>query len=103
MFRARDTKLNRDVALKVLPDSFESDAERLARLAREAQTLASLNIPTSRRSTVLKNPAVCGPSSWNWSRARTFPSGLRADRYPGRSAVDREADCRGLEAAHETA
>jgi len=45
VFRARDTKLNRDVALKVLPESFASDAERLARLTREAQTLALLNHP----------------------------------------------------------
>ena len=45
VYRARDTKLNRDVALKVLPDSFASDADRLARLTREAQTLASLNHP----------------------------------------------------------
>jgi eukaryotic-like serine/threonine-protein kinase len=39
----RDTKLNRDVAIKVLPDLFVSDAERLARFIREAQALASLN------------------------------------------------------------
>ena len=43
--RARDTRLNRDVALKVLPDSFARDADRLARFTREAQTLASLNHP----------------------------------------------------------
>jgi Tol biopolymer transport system component len=43
VYRARDTKLNRDVALKVLPDLFAQDAERLARFTREAQTLASLN------------------------------------------------------------
>jgi serine/threonine protein kinase len=45
VYRARDTKLNRDVALKVLPDAFASDADRLARFTREAQTLASLNHP----------------------------------------------------------
>ena len=45
VYRARDTKLNRDVALKVLPDAFAGDADRLARFTREAQTLASLNHP----------------------------------------------------------
>ena len=45
VYRALDTKLNRDVALKVLPDAFASDADRLARFTREAQTLASLNHP----------------------------------------------------------
>ena len=45
VYRARDTKLNRDVALKVLPETFASDPERLARFKREAQILASLNHP----------------------------------------------------------
>src|SRR5580765_4412960 len=43
VYRAHDAKLNRDVAIKVLPDLFATDPERLARLTREAQTLASLN------------------------------------------------------------
>ena len=45
VYQARDTKLNRDVALKVLPDLFASDPDRLARFQREAQLLASLNHP----------------------------------------------------------
>lgn len=45
VYRARDTKLNRDVAIKVLPELFAQDRERLMRFEREAQTLASLNHP----------------------------------------------------------
>jgi Tol biopolymer transport system component len=45
VYRARDTKLGRDVALKVLPEAFAHDAERMARFEREAQVLASLNHP----------------------------------------------------------
>src|SRR5436190_20183700 len=43
VYRARDTKLNRDVAIKVLPELFAADPDRLARFTREAQTLAALN------------------------------------------------------------
>src|SRR6476620_765700 len=43
VYRARDTKLDRDVALKVLPESFVHDPDRLARFQREAKVLASLN------------------------------------------------------------
>jgi serine/threonine protein kinase len=45
VYRARDTKLDRDVAIKVLPPSFAQDPERLARFEREAKVLASLNHP----------------------------------------------------------
>src|SRR5437588_3420342 len=43
VFRARDTKLGRDVALKILPEAFASEADRLSRFRREAQVLAVLN------------------------------------------------------------
>src|SRR5215475_2436495 len=45
VWRATDTKLNRDVALKVLPEAFAADPERMARFKREAHVLASLNHP----------------------------------------------------------
>src|ERR1700737_4398525 len=45
VYRAHDTKLGRDVALKILPESFTHDPERIARFRREAQVLASLNHP----------------------------------------------------------
>ncbi len=45
VYRARDTKLGRDVAIKLLPDAFSRDPERLARFEREAQLLAALNHP----------------------------------------------------------
>ncbi|HEX8029570.1 MAG TPA: protein kinase [Vicinamibacterales bacterium] len=45
VYRARDTRLNREVALKILPDTFAADAGRVARFRREAQLLATLNHP----------------------------------------------------------
>src|SRR2546426_6333436 len=45
VYRARDTKLDRDVAIKILSAGFTTDPERLARFEREAKTLASLNHP----------------------------------------------------------
>src|SRR5215471_5938495 len=45
VWRATDTKLGRDVAIKILPETFAEDAERIARFEREAKVLASLNHP----------------------------------------------------------
>src|SRR5262249_16553766 len=45
VYRARDRKLDRDVAIKVLPEALATDPERIARFEREAKTLAALNHP----------------------------------------------------------
>jgi len=45
VYRARDTKLDRDVAIKILPEALAHDADRLARFQRDAKALASLNHP----------------------------------------------------------
>ena len=45
VYRARDTKLKRDIAIKILPDEFSRDADRVSRFLREAEVLASLNHP----------------------------------------------------------
>src|SRR5437773_10789214 len=45
VYRARDTKLKREVAIKILPDEFSSDPDRMARFQREAEALAALNHP----------------------------------------------------------
>ncbi|MBK9243217.1 MAG: serine/threonine-protein kinase [Acidobacteria bacterium] len=77
VYRARDTKLNRDVAIKVLPEAFALDADRLARFTREAQVLASLNHPNIAQiygieettSEVGRGVSGAGPTSEVVSRA----------------------------------
>ena len=60
VYRATDTQLHRDVALKILPDAFAADPDRLARFQREAQVLASLNHPGVATST--STPSARGPA-----------------------------------------
>jgi serine/threonine protein kinase len=67
VYQAHDTKLGRDVAIKVLPANFVNDPERLSRFQREARMLAA---QTLQRSTALNIPMACSISSWSWSRAR---------------------------------
>jgi len=63
VYRARDTKLGRDVALKVIPDTFALDPDRRARFQREAHVLASLNHPH------IAAMARCVRSASQWPRS----------------------------------
>ena len=56
VYRATDTTLGRQVAIKILPDAFASDPERLARFEREAKTLACLNHPNIAAIHAVENP-----------------------------------------------
>src|SRR5690349_21250413 len=101
VYRARDTRLGRDVALKVLPEAFARDAERMARLRREAQVLASLNHPNiaaiygfedSGATHALVMELVEGPTLAD--RIARGPIALDEARHIARQIVD------ALESAH---
>ena len=81
VYRARDSRLNRDVALKVLPATFAGDAERLARFAREAQVLAALNHPHIAAIYGLEEHGDCAPWSSSSSRARPWRRVYPAGRW----------------------
>jgi serine/threonine protein kinase len=65
VYQAHDTKLARDVAIKILPEAFAHDPERLSRFQREAKMLASLNHPTSQRFTGSNRVVARVISSWS--------------------------------------
>lgn len=102
VYRARDGKLGREVAIKVLPQSFATDPERLARLEREARLLAAVNHPniaaiygmedsTPAKALVLE--IVEGPTLQDWLEKGAIPV---AEALP----IARQI-ARALEAAHE--
>jgi hypothetical protein len=80
VWRAEDTKLGREVALKVLPEEFAKDPERMARFEREAKVLASRSTGLSRsiRDRDRKRRRFW---RWSWWRGRTFRSGSAAERF----------------------
>jgi len=82
VYRARDTRLKRDVALKTLPESFAADPDRLARFQREAEVLASLShtniagiygLEESDDIRALVMELVEGPHARGPHRTRTYP------------------------------
>jgi serine/threonine protein kinase len=83
VYRARDTRLDREVALKILPEEFTRSEERLARFEREAKVLAALSHPNIAAIYEVGSAPASGRGrfttwSWNWSRARIWPSDSHA-------------------------
>jgi serine/threonine-protein kinase len=102
VYRSRDTRLGRDVAVKVLPEAFAADAESMARFEREAKILASLNHPNvaaiygleeSNRTRALVMELVEGP---------TLAERIAQGAIPiGEALLVARQVCEGLEYAHE--
>jgi serine/threonine protein kinase len=112
VYRARDTRLNRDVALKVLPERLTLDDDRLARFKREAQMLAALNHPNI--------AVIYGFETWDAGEPAPHAplQGLVLEFVDGPTLADRIAQgsipldealrmarqmCDALETAHERA
>jgi serine/threonine protein kinase len=110
VYRARDTRLGREVAFKILPDAFAADPDRLMRFEREARTLASLNHPNIANIYGLEETTATGAGPSNGTRALVMElvagEDLSARIARGPIALDEALPiarqiAEALEAAHE--
>jgi serine/threonine protein kinase len=102
VYRARDTKLKRDVAVKILPDEFSTNPERLSRFQREAEVLASLNHPNIAAIYDLQEESGTRFLVLELVEGETLADRIARGRIPTEEAlrVAREI-AQALEAAHE--
>src|SRR5712691_977507 len=100
VFRAHDTKLQRDVALKSLPDYFANDPDRLARFQREAQVLAALNHPNIAQIYGLVESATARCIVMEFVEGETLQERLKRGPIPVDDALPiAKQICEALEAA----
>src|SRR5271170_6269362 len=102
VYRARDAKLGRDVALKVLPEAFARDAERMARFQREAKVLASLNHPNIASIYGLEDSGATHALVMELVEGPTLADRIRSGPIPIDEALRiAKQICEALEYAHE--
>jgi Tol biopolymer transport system component len=102
VYRAHDTKLNRDVALKVLPEAFARDADRLMRFEREAQLLAALNHPNIAQIYGIEDAGDVRALVMELVPGRTLEEMLKTGPLPlGEAAPIARQVADALEAAHD--
>jgi eukaryotic-like serine/threonine-protein kinase len=102
VYRARDTKLGRDVALKVLPERFASDTERMARFEREAKVLASLNHPNIATIHGLEDSGTTNALVMELVEGPTLAGRIKQGPIPLQEALPiAKQICEALEYAHE--
>ena len=102
VYRARDTKLNRDVALKILPAAFAGNPERMSRFQREAQVLASLNHPNIAAIYGLEESAGTRALVMELVEGSTLSERIRQGAMPADAALPIARQiAEALEAAHE--
>jgi eukaryotic-like serine/threonine-protein kinase len=102
VYRARDTRLGRDVALKVLPEAFTTDSERMARFEREAKVLASLNHPNIASIYGLEESTNCRALVMELVEGPTLADRIGVTPIPVDQALPiAKQICEGLEYAHE--
>src|SRR5215831_19465545 len=103
VYRARDTKLKRDVAIKILPDEFSRNADRVSRFQREAEVLASLNHPNI--AAIYDVQEEAGATRFlvlELVEGETLVERIHRGPMPVEEALDIAMHlCEALEAAHE--
>src|SRR3989442_6268456 len=102
VYRARDTKLKREVAIKILPHEFSQDPDRVARFQREAEVLASLNHPNIAGIHSLEEAEGSRFLVMEFVEGETLSERIRRGPIPIEDALDIATGiCEALEAAHE--
>src|SRR5262245_49523755 len=102
VYRARDAKLKREVAIKILPDEFSQDASRVSRFQREAEVLASLNNPNIATIYDVQQAATTRFLVLELVDVETLAARSQRMPIPVEEALDiARRICEALEAAHE--